>query len=163
MTKEVIKCHTFCCLIVYCYNKYLRITKFNLIKIATITNNKKQRNNIIEIYWIWFIGCVSIHLYLCALKNHKKQHKKTLDGNGKMRIKTYAHIWVESFFYSIRKNLHKLWWKHIYRINSSMRIKKVMWLCALRRDNLANQWTNLVHSIYKLLWSFWNAWGKSVI
>ncbi len=22
---------------------------------------------------------------------------------------------------------------------------------------------DLVHSIYKLLWSFWNAWGKSVI
>ncbi len=50
-----------------------------------------------------------------------------------------------------------------YRINSSMRIKKVMWLCAMRWNNLTNQWTDLVHSIYKLLWSFWKAWGKSVI
>ncbi len=38
-----------------------------------------------------------------------------------------------------------------------------MWLCAMRRDNLTNQRTDLVHSIYKLLWSFWKAWGKSVI
>ncbi len=58
---------------------------------------------------------------------------------------------------------HKLRWKHIYRINSSMRIKKVMWLCAVRRDNLTNQWTDLIHSIYMLLWSSWKAWEKSVI
>ncbi len=44
-----------------------------------------------------------------------------------------------------------------------MRIKKVMWLCSMRRDNLTNQRTDLIHSIYKLLWSFWKAWGKSVI
>ncbi len=31
------------------------------------------------------------------------------------------------------------------------------------RDNLTKQRTDLVHSIYKLLWSFWNAWGKSDI
>ncbi len=72
--------------------------------------------------------------------------KKTLDGNAKMRInsknahkKTYAHIWVGYIFYPVWKNAHKLWWKHIYRINSSMRIEKVMWLCAMRRDNLTNQ------------------------
>ncbi len=43
-----------------------------------------------------------------------------------------------------------------------MCIKKVMWLWAMRRDNLTKQRTDLVHSIYKL-WSFWKAWGKSVI
>ncbi len=59
--------------------------------------------------------------------------------------------------------MHKLRWKHIYRINPSMRIKKVMWLCALRWDNLTNQRTDLIHSICMLLWSFWKAWGKSVI
>ncbi len=42
-----------------------------------------------------------------------------------------------------------------------MRIKKVMWLCVMRWDNLTNQRTDLVQSIYKL-WSFWKAWGKSV-
>ncbi len=36
--------------------------------------------------------------------------------------------------------------------------EKIMWLCALRRDNLTNQQTDLIHSIYKLLWSFWKAW-----
>ncbi len=41
--------------------------------------------------------------------------------------------------------------------------QKVMWLCAMRRDNLTGQRTDLFHSIYKLLWSFWNAWAKSVI
>ncbi len=40
-----------------------------------------------------------------------------------------------------------------------MHIEEVMWLCAMRRDN----WTDLVHSIYMLLWSFCKAWGKSVI
>ncbi len=30
-----------------------------------------------------------------------------------------------------------------------------MWLCVMRRDSLTNQRTDLVHSIYKLLWSFW--------
>ncbi len=97
-------------------------------------------------------------------------HKTMLDGNAKMHInsknvhkKTYAHIWVGYIFYPVRKNTHKLWWKHIYRINSSMRIEKVMWLCAMRRDNLTNQRTDLVHSIYMLLWSFWKAWAKSVI
>ncbi len=34
--------------------------------------------------------------------------------------------------------MHKLQWKHIYRINSSMRIKKVMQLFAMRRDNLTS-------------------------
>ncbi len=38
--------------------------------------------------------------------------------------------------------------KNIYRINSSMHIEQVMWLCAMRRDNLTNQQTNLIHSIY---------------
>ncbi len=97
-------------------------------------------------------------------------HKKTLDGNAKMRInsknahkKTYAHIWVGYIFYPVRQNAHKLRWKHIYRINSSMCIEKIMWLCAMRRDNLTNQRTDLVHSIYMLLWSFWKAWAKSVI
>ncbi len=66
-------------------------------------------------------------------------------------------------FYPVRKNAHKLRWKHIYRINSSMRIEKVMWLCAMRRDNLTNQRTDLVHSIYMLLWSFWKTWAKSVV
>ncbi len=55
--------------------------------------------------------------------------------------------------------MHKLQCKHIYRINSSMHIKEFMWLCAKRRDNLTNHQTDLVHSIYKLFWSFW----KSVI
>ncbi len=32
--------------------------------------------------------------------------------------------------------MHKLRWKHIYRINSSMHIEKVMWLCAMGQDNL---------------------------
>ncbi len=54
--------------------------------------------------------------------------------------------------------MHKLRWKHIYRINSSVCIEKVMWLCAMRWDNL----TSSVHSIYMLLWSFWKAWAKSV-
>ncbi len=35
-------------------------------------------------------------------------------------------------------------WKCICRINSSMCIKKVMWLCAMGRNNLTNQWTDLV-------------------
>ncbi len=39
-----------------------------------------------------------------------------------------------------------------------MRLKKVMW-----RDNVTNQQNDLVHSIYVLLWSFWNAWVKSVV
>ncbi len=56
--------------------------------------------------------------------------------------------------------MHKLRWKHIYRINSS---KRIMWLCAMRRDNLTNQRTDLVHSIHMLLWSFWKAWVKSVV
>ncbi len=66
-------------------------------------------------------------------------------------------------FSLIRKNAHNLRWKHIYWINSSMRVEKVMWLCAMRRDNLTNQQTDLVHSIYKMSWSFWNTWGRSVI
>ncbi len=33
-----------------------------------------------------------------------------------------------------------------------------MWVCAMRRDNLSNQRTDLVHSIYKLFGSFWKAW-----
>ncbi len=62
---------------------------------------------------------------------------------------------------NVLSDAHKLRWKHIYRINSSMRIEKVMWLCAMRRDNLTNQrLTDLVHSIYMLLWSFW---AKSVV
>ncbi len=77
--------------------------------------------------------------------NSKNVHKKTC-----------AHIWV-------RKNVHKLWWKHIYRINSSMHIEKVFRVCAMRQDNLTNQRTDLVHSIYMLFWSFWNAWAKSVV
>ncbi len=79
------------------------------------------------------------------------------------KLKTYAHICVGYMFDLIRTNAHKLRWKHIYRINSSMRIEKVMWLCAMRRDNLTNQRTDLVHSIYMLLWSFWKAWRKSVV
>ncbi len=41
--------------------------------------------------------------------------------------------------------------------------KKACDFCAKRRDNMTNQRMDLVHSIYMLLWSFWNAWGKSVI
>ncbi len=33
---------------------------------------------------------------------------------------TFAHIWVGYIFYPIRKYAHKLQWKHIHQINSSM-------------------------------------------
>ncbi len=52
--------------------------------------------------------------------------------------------------------------KHIYRINSSMRIKKVMWHSDVRRDNLTDQRADLVHSIYKLLWSFSEVCHQSI-
>ncbi len=88
--------------------------------------------------------------------------------------------------------MHKLWWKHIYWINSTMPIKKVMWLCV----NLTNQrradrsrlqhlyvvlvlakfpplalvnhglliiLIHLIGSMTLLFGSFWKAWAKSVI
>ncbi len=78
----------------------------------------------------------------------------TEERGGVSSMKTYPHIWVGYIFYPIRKNVHKLWWKHIYRINSFMRIEKVMWLCAMRWDNFTNQWTDLVHSIHMLLYMY---------
>ncbi len=47
----------------------------------------------------------------------------------------------------LNKFLHAHWKSHVI-------------LCY---DNLTNQRTDLVHSIYMLFCSFWNAWGKSVI
>ncbi len=62
--------------------------------------------------------------------------------------------------------MHKLRWKHNYQIHFSMSIEKVscrkcdfaLW----NGDNPTNQRTDLVHSIYMLLWSFWKVWAKSV-
>ncbi len=52
---------------------------------------------------------------------------------------------VGETFYPVRKkrttmenNEKKLRWKNNYRINSSMHIKKVIWLCAMRWDNTAS-------------------------
>ncbi len=38
--------------------------------------------------------------------------------------------------------------------NSTMCIENVMWFCAMRRDNLSNQQTDLIHIIYMLFCSF---------
>ncbi len=33
---------------------------------------------------------------------------------------------------------------HLPPLNSTMRNKKVLWLCTMGRDNLTNQWTDLI-------------------
>ncbi len=71
---------------------------------------------------------------------------KMLVGNAKMCI---LHNLVGCTFYPIRINV--LRWKHIYRRNSSMCIKRVMWLCTMGRDNLTNQQTDLVAQHLKCL------------
>ncbi len=73
--------------------------------------------------------------------------KKPLDGNAKIRKKknVCAHLSRINFL-SDKKKCTYLWWKHIYQINSSMRIGKVMWW-----DNLTNQRTDLVLSIYVVM------------
>ncbi len=43
-----------------------------------------------------------------------------------------------------RVNVNNGRWKCILRINSSKRIKKVTWLCAMGPQNLTNQWTDLI-------------------
>ncbi len=52
-----------------------------------------------------------------------------LDGNAKMRINSkniHKNLCAQLSrinFLSDKKNAHKLWWKHIYRINSTLCIK----------------------------------------
>ncbi len=53
-----------------------------------------------------------------------------------MRIKNVCAQLSRINFYPIRR--------YIYRINSTMSIKKFMWLCTMRRDNLTNQRTDLI-------------------
>ncbi len=68
-------------------------------------------------------------------------------------------------FWLVRKrvNANNGRWKCILRINSSKRIKKVMWLCAMRQDNLTSSRLISFTASEMLLWSFWNAWAKSVV
>ncbi len=102
--------------------------------------------------------CVSIAMFQTTYfyVHFGISHKRMLEGNIKMHInskKTYAHNWVGYIFYPIRKNAYKLRLKHFYRINSTM-CMEVMWLCAMRWDNLIRQRTDLIHNIYILFWSF---------
>ncbi len=55
-------------------------------------------------------------------------------------------------FWLVRKrvNVNNGRWKCILRINSSKRFKKVMWLCAMGRQNLTNQQTISFHSIWNV-------------
>lgn len=75
----------------------------------------------------WSIA-ISIHLYYAHFGISPK--KKTPDENMKVHINSKnacAQLcWTNLFI----RNAHKLWWKHIYRIKSSMCI---MW---------GNTWTN---------------------
>ncbi len=95
--------------------------------------------------------------------------KKTLDGNAKMYInsknvhtKLLRTIEKDNCFYLIRKNAHKLWWKHIYRINPTMRFEKVMWLCDMRWDILTvSGLISFTASIVVLV--VLKAWAKSVV
>ncbi len=114
------------------------------------------------------VWCICVEFYN-PVKNLIKISKawlaavfhRGLGGNVKMSINSKnAHIWVGYIFLSYNKNAQTRW-KHIYWIHFSMRIDKVMWLCAMKQDNLTNQRTDLVRSIYMLLWSFWKARVKS--
>ncbi len=50
-----------------------------------------------------------------------------------------------------RVNVNNGRWKRILRINSSKCIKKVMWLCTMRRDNLTSSGPISFHSIWNIL------------
>ncbi len=50
-------------------------------------------------------------------------------------------------------------WKRICQIKSSMRIKKVMWLCAMGRHNLTSR-PILLHSIWNIVMVILKCWSK---
>ncbi len=80
---------------------------------------------------------VSITLFLCAFWSWKK----------KVFMLTWGGIW----FVRKRLNANNVSWRHILRINSTMRIKKVMWLCTMGWHNLTNQQTDQMHSIWNVM------------
>ncbi len=50
-----------------------------------------------------------------------------------------------------RVNVNNGRWKRILRINSSKCIKKVMWVCTMRRDNLTSSGPVSFHSVWNIL------------
>ncbi len=53
-------------------------------------------------------------------------------------------------------------WQCIWRINSSMRIKNIMWLCVMGRHNLTNQWADLIAQHLKCCYGHSEMPGQSL-
>ncbi len=114
------------------------------------------------------VWCICVEFYN-PVKNLIKMSKawlaavfhRGLDGNVKMSINSKnAHIWVGYIFLFYKKKCTNSMETHL--LNKFLHAhRKKKWRCAMRWDNLINQQTDLVHSIYMLLWSFWKAWVKS--
>ncbi len=64
--------------------------------------------------------------------------------NALIRKKVFTLAWGGFWLVRKRVNANNGRWKCILRINSSKRIKKVIWLCSMGQQNLTNQRTDLI-------------------
>ncbi len=68
-----------------------------------------------------------------------------------LKLKCAKKVWGDLWLMRKRVNANNGRWKCIYLIHSSMCIKKIMWLCGVGRQNLANQRTDVIHSIWNVV------------